>query len=112
MQTITAYLHTLDTPNDAWLLTAELQFQSADSSWMLQGLVPNETDIVPWQEVVLPTDEILRVGVVFSDPLACLSVYVRTHSQAILELQTKGYPCIRFISPGGSHVSIQIHEQD
>lgn len=112
MHIIIAYIHVNEPASENWQLISEHTFQSADCNWMLQGLVPNEKDIIPWQETVLPSGEFLQLGAVFTDPTASLAIYVRDNSQSILELQTKGYPCIRFMSPRGTGVSVQIHEKD
>lgn len=112
MQTINAYIHVNYPESDTWQLVSSLEFTSADSNWMLQGNIPSENDLVPWQEIPLPNGEVLHFGAVFTDPTASLSLYVRCNSIPIIEVHTKGYPCIRFVSPLGCNVSLQIHEND
>ena len=71
-----------------------------------------EKDIVPWQEVQLPSGELLSMGVVFDDPHKSIALHVKSQQGPILELMTKGHPCLRFVSPKGTDVTIQIHEDE
>jgi len=110
MNTATVFIYTDVNKTETWTLLTSLVFSSMSSQWVLEGRIPEETDIVPWQEVVLPTGEALQLGLVFDDPEKSLSVHVKSMDRPILELITKGRPILRFVSPGGLDVTIQIHE--
>lgn len=49
-------------------------------------------------------------GAVFDDPEKNLALHVKSADRPILQLITKGRPCLRFLSPGGTDVTLQIHE--
>lgn len=106
----TLYVFVDEQKNEQWALVATLIFKSMDSQWMLEGKLPEEKDIVPWQEVQLPSGENLFIGAVFDDPHKSIALHVKSHTGSFLELITKGHPCLRFISPQGTDVTIQIHE--
>ncbi|NCD25884.1 MAG: hypothetical protein EOL86_09910 [Deltaproteobacteria bacterium] len=110
MNQISLYIHTDEDKHGEWVLVDKLDFAAMDSSWMLEGKLPEEQDIVPWKTVTLPSGERIDLGVVFDDPAQCLSVYVKTAAGPILDLITKGHPCLRFISPAGTNISLQVHE--
>ncbi|MDY0274731.1 MAG: hypothetical protein RBR42_04735 [Desulfomicrobium sp.] len=112
MNLITLYISTDEKKNEQWTMAATLTFQSMDSQWMLEGRIPEEKDIVPWQEVQLPSGELLSMGVVFDDPHKSIALHVKSQQGPILELMTKGHPCLRFVSPKGTDVTIQIHEDE
>jgi hypothetical protein len=110
MNSATLFLYTDEHKTENWTLLTSLVFSSMNSQWVLEGKIPEEKDIVPWQEVVLPTGEILLLGLVFDDPEKSLALHVKSAKRPILELITKGRPCLRFVSPDGLDVTIQIHE--
>lgn len=112
MNQTTIYIYTDEQKNEQWALVTNLIFQSVNSQWILDGKIPEEKDIVPWQEVRLPSGEMLAIGVVFDDPHKNIALYVKSEQGPILELITKGNPCLRFVSPKGTDVTIQIHDQD
>lgn len=110
MNQTTLYIYVDTNKDEQWTLVDSLIFQSMDSQWMLEGKIPEEKDIVPWQELSLPSGETLFVGAVFDDPDKSMALHVKSAQGPILELITKGHPCLRFLSPGGTDVTIQIHE--
>jgi hypothetical protein len=110
MNSATVFLYTDEQKTDNWTLLTSLVFSSMNSQWVLEGKIPEEKDIVPWHEVILPTGETLLLGLVFDDPEKSLALHVKSAQRPILELITKGRPCLRFVSPGGLDVTIQIHE--
>lgn len=110
MNHIKLYVHTDEQKTGAWALTTCMAFASMDSSWMLDDRVPEENDIIPWQQVALPSGELLYIGAVFDDPAKSIALHIKSTTQPILEIQTKGHPCLRFLTPEGADVSIQIHE--
>lgn len=112
MNNIRLYIHTDEQKNGEWHLCGHLDFEPMDTRWMLEGKIPEEHNIVPWQPFKLPSGEKISVGVVFDDPERNLSLHVKTFTRPILEVITKGHPCLRFLSPGGTDVSLQIHEEE
>ncbi len=110
MNTVSLYIHTDEHKSGEWTMAGKLDFASMDSSWMLEGKLPEEKDIVPWQPFTLPSGEQLDLGLVFDDPAQCLSLYVKTEAGPILDLITKGQPCLRFVSPAGTNITLQVHE--
>lgn len=113
MSNTNVYLYTdptCDGHDENWTLLAHLVFMPMSSQWVLDGKIPEEKDIIPWQEVVLPSGEHLFLGVVFDDPEKSLSLHVKAADRCILELITKGRPNLRFFSPGGCGITLQIHE--
>lgn len=112
MNQITLYISTDEKKNEQWDLVTSLHFQSMNSQWMLEGKLPEEKDIVPWQDVKLPSGEVLSVGVVFDDPRKSIALHVKSPQGPILQLITKGHPFLRLVSPKGTDVSFQIHEDE
>lgn len=110
MNSANVYIYTDVNKTETWTLLTDLVFSSMNSQWVLDGRIPEEKDIVPWQDVMLPTGEILQLGLVFDDPEKSLALHVKSMDRPILELITKGRPILRFVSPGGLDVTIQIHE--
>lgn len=110
MNTASVFVYTTPDGTENWTCVGSLTFTSMNSRWMLEDKLPEEHDIIPWQEIVLPSDEPLRIGLVFDDPESCLSLYVRAGDRPVLELITRGRPCLRFSTPGGRDISLQIHE--
>jgi hypothetical protein len=110
MNTTTVFLYTGDWTTDTWTHLTSLAFTSMDSLWMLEEKIPDEHDIVPWQKVTLPSGEELSIGVVFDDPEKSLALHVKASNRPVLELITRGRPCLRFHTPGGSDITLQIHE--
>lgn len=110
MNDISLYIYTDELKSGEWSLAGKLDFASMDSSWMLEGRLPEEKDIIPWQTFRLPNGEQLDLGVVFDDPAQCLNLHVKSDAGPILDLITKGHPCLRFVSPAGTNISLQIHE--
>lgn len=107
---LTAYVYVGENKSDDWTPITSLKFSPADSNWMLAGKIPEEKDIVPWQEVVLPSGEKLLIGLVFENPEKNIALHVRATDRPVLTLITKGQPCLHFVSPGGTDITIQIHE--
>lgn len=110
MNTTAVYVYVKAENTDDWILVGSLTFTSMNSRWMLEDKLPEERDIVPWQEMTLPSGETLRLGLVFDDPEKSLSLYIRSGDRPVLELITKGRPCLRLATPDGGDISLQIHE--
>lgn len=110
MNSTTVYIYTDENKDENWVMRTSLIFSSMNSQWVLEGKIPEEKDIVPWQEVTLPSGEALLIGAVFDDPEKNLALHVKSADRPILQLITKGRPCLRFLSPGGTDVTLQIHE--
>lgn len=109
-ENLIAHVYAGENKDEAWTPIARLNFPPADSNWMLEGKIPQETDIVPWQEVTLPAGGKLLIGLVFDNPENNIALHVRTAKRPVLSLITKGQPCLHFISPEGEDITIQIHE--
>lgn len=110
MNSATVFLYTDENSDENWVFLTSLVFTSVNSQWVLDGKIPEEKDLVPWQEVTLPSGEALFLGVIFDDPEKNLTLHVKSATRTILQLITKGRPCLRFVSPGGTDVTVQIHE--
>ena len=112
MTHLSLYIHLDSQKSGNWTLFEKLDFASMDSRWMLSGKIPEEHEIVPWQSVTLPGGEKISLGLVFDDPAQSLGLYVKSEAGPILDLFTKGNPYLRFVSPAGVDVSLQVHEGD
>lgn len=110
MNTTTIFIYTGDRATDTWTHLTNLVYTSMDSQWVLDGRIPEERDIVPWQDVALPSGEHLAIGLVFDDPEKSLALHVKASGRPVLELITKGRPCLRFRTPGGADITLQLHE--
>ena len=52
----------------------------------------------------------LLIDLVFENPEKNIALHVRATDRPVLTLITKGQPCLHFVSPGGTDITIQIHE--